>query len=95
VLFGTAEAVPYKELAVATQAIRLHSFNQFYENGLSGRGKEFHCVRGKIMFPCKNPGVGWEDSGRRAGAEHESYRCEAATRHEEILEIDARLPAEA
>jgi hypothetical protein len=57
VLFGTAEAVPYKELTVATQAVGLDSFNQINENGLPGGGKEFRCVLGKIMFLCHNPGV--------------------------------------
>jgi hypothetical protein len=46
-------------------------------------------VRGKIMFPCNNPSVVWDDSERRAGAEYESYRGEAATGDEEILEIDS------
>src|ERR1700685_2870892 len=52
------------------------------------RGKKFHCVRGKFMFPCHNPGIAWDNAGRRAKTEHESDRGEAATGHEEILESE-------
>jgi hypothetical protein len=52
---------------------------------------EFHCVRGKIMFLCHNPGLARDDAKGRAKAEHDSYRGEAATGLEEIVEIEPRL----
>jgi hypothetical protein len=47
------------------------------------------------MFPCNNPGLAWHIAGGRAKAEHESYRGEAATGHEKIVESEPLFPAEA
>lgn len=58
------------------------------------KGKKFHCVRGKFMFPCLNRGVARDLAKRKAKVKYESYRREATTRYEEILEIEPLLPVE-
>src|SRR6266849_7895473 len=54
-----------------------------------------HCLKGRIMFPYRDPGKTWDAIKQKARAEYEISSGKAAMGLEEILEIEARLPAKA